>query len=90
MEILARNYDLSYSAGIYDFDVHMEVQMQKVGQLIVPHVLRYSGNWFLLSKKENEAYLRRRSTISNDDRGWKDYVDKQDGIADDADLVGFR
>ena len=55
MEILARNYDLSYSAGIYDFDVHMEVQMQKVGQLIVPHVLRYSGNWFLLSKKRERG-----------------------------------
>jgi hypothetical protein len=27
MEIVARNYDLSYDAGIYDFDVHMEVQM---------------------------------------------------------------
>ena len=50
MEIVGRNYDMSYDAGVYDFDVHMEVQMQKVGNLVVPHVLRYSGNWFLLGK----------------------------------------
>ncbi len=55
MEIVGRNYDLSYEAGVYDFDVHMEVQMQKVGDLLVPHVLRYSGNWFLLSKKRERG-----------------------------------
>jgi hypothetical protein len=55
MEIIARNYDLSYKAGIYDFDVHMDVQMQKVGEYLVPHVLRYSGNWFLLSKKRERG-----------------------------------
>ncbi|MEJ7912324.1 MAG: hypothetical protein WKF70_04160 [Chitinophagaceae bacterium] len=55
MEIVARNYDLSFDAGVYDFDVHMEVQMQKVGELVVPHVLRYSGNWFLLSKKRERG-----------------------------------
>src|SRR5207253_10875388 len=31
MEIIARTYDLSYDAGVYDFDVHMDVQMQSVG-----------------------------------------------------------
>jgi len=55
MEIVARNYDLSYNAGVYDFDVHMEVQMQNVGNLLVPHVLRYSGNWFLVSKKRERG-----------------------------------
>ncbi len=55
MEIVGRNYDLSYDAGVYDFDVHMEVQMQKVGDLIVPQVLRYSGNWFLFSKKRERG-----------------------------------
>ena len=50
MEIIARNYNLSYDAGVYDFDVHMEVQMQQVGNLIIPQVMRYSGNWFALGK----------------------------------------
>jgi hypothetical protein len=50
MEIVARNYDLSYNAGVYDFDVNMEVQMTKFGDYLVPHILRYKGNWFLLTK----------------------------------------
>jgi hypothetical protein len=50
MEIIGRNYDMSYDAGIYDFDVHMQVEMTKVGELTVPQVLRYSGNWHLMFK----------------------------------------
>lgn len=55
MEIVGRKYDLSYNAGVYDFDVHMEVQMTKVGDLVVPQTLRYQGNWFLLSKKRERG-----------------------------------
>ena len=54
-EIVGRNYDLSFDAGVYDFDVHMEVQMQKIGEYLVPHVLRYRGNWFLLGKKRERG-----------------------------------
>lgn len=49
-EILARNYDLSYNTGAYDFDVHMEVKLTKVGKLLVPSVLRYNGNWHIITK----------------------------------------
>ena len=55
MEIVGRNYDLSFDAGVYDFDVHMEVQMQKIGEYLVPHVLRYRGNWFLFTKKRERG-----------------------------------
>jgi hypothetical protein len=55
LEIIARKYDLSYDAGVYDFNVHMEVQMQKVGNLIVPQLMRYSGDWFVLSKKRERG-----------------------------------
>jgi hypothetical protein len=55
MEIVGRNYDLSYDAGVYDFDVHMEVQMQKVGDYLVPQVLRYRGNWYLFTKKRERG-----------------------------------
>ncbi len=50
-EILGRNYDLSYKAGVYDFDVHIEVEMTKFRELIVPRVLRYNGNWNVMFKK---------------------------------------
>ena len=50
-EIVARNYSLNYDAGVYDFAVNMQVEMTKVGDLIVPSVLRYNGNWKVILKK---------------------------------------
>jgi hypothetical protein len=54
-EIVARNYYLSYDAGFYDFSVDMEVQMQKVGNLLVPAVLKYNGNWKAIFKKRERG-----------------------------------
>ena len=51
MEVLARNYSLSYSAGVYDFDVSMEVEMTKIEDLLVPQVMRYKGNFSVIFKK---------------------------------------
>jgi hypothetical protein len=55
MEIVARNYDLSYDAGVYDFNVHMEVQMTQFGNLTVPSTLRYSGTWDVALKKRERG-----------------------------------
>ncbi len=55
MEVMARNYDMSYDAGIYDFEVHMEVQMTKFGNLLVPRLLRYVGNWDVIFKKRERG-----------------------------------
>lgn len=55
MEIVARNYDLSYNAGIYDFDVHMEVEMQKFEEYLVPKLIRYYGNWHAIFKKRENG-----------------------------------
>jgi hypothetical protein len=55
MEVMARNYDMSYNAGVYDFDVHMEVQLTKFGQYLVPKLLRYNGNWDVILKKRERG-----------------------------------
>ncbi len=55
LEVLARNYSLSYKAGVYDFDVNMEVEMTKFEGLSVPKVLRYRGNWNVIFKKRERA-----------------------------------
>lgn len=55
MEIMARNYDLSFNAGVYDFNVHMEVQLTRFGNLLVPKTLRYKGNWNVLFKKRERG-----------------------------------
>lgn len=55
LEVMARNYDMSYDAGVYDFDAHMEVQMTKFGNYLVPKLLRYSGNWDVIFKKRERG-----------------------------------
>jgi len=57
MEVIARNYSLSYDAGVYDFDVSMQVEMTRFNTLLVPKLLRYTGDWDVVFKKrENAAF----------------------------------
>ncbi len=49
-DVLARNYTLSYKAGVYDFTVRMEVVMTKFGEYLVPTLIRYIGNWKAIFK----------------------------------------
>jgi hypothetical protein len=51
MEIVARNYQLDYDAGVFDFDVHMQVELTRYQDLLVPKLIRYSGNWHAILKK---------------------------------------
>jgi len=55
MNIVARNYELSYDAGVYDFSVRMEVQMTQFRELTVPSTLRYSGTWDVALKKRERG-----------------------------------
>ncbi len=55
LDIIARNYSLSYNTGVYDFNVTMEVQLDKIDGLLVPKVLRYYGNWNVIFKKKERA-----------------------------------
>jgi hypothetical protein len=57
MEVMARNYDMSYDAGVYDFDVHMEVRMTHFGNYLVPRLLRFIGNWDVVFKKRERSFF---------------------------------
>jgi hypothetical protein len=54
-QIVARNYDLSYKAGIYEFDVKMEAVLSKINGVVYPTILRYNGNWKVIGKKRENA-----------------------------------
>jgi hypothetical protein len=54
-EVVARNYSLSYSAGVYDFKVQMEVVMTKYGEYLVPSLIRYIGNWKAIFKQRERG-----------------------------------
>jgi hypothetical protein len=55
LEITGRNYSLSYNAGVYDFDVDMQVELSKVADLLVPKVLRYNGYFDVFLKKKERV-----------------------------------
>ncbi len=55
MDVIARTYTLSYKAGLYDFDVSMQVEMTKVGDLLVPQTMRYKGNFSAITKKRERG-----------------------------------
>jgi hypothetical protein len=54
-EIVARNYSLSYDAGVYDFNVQMQVELTKFGGYLVPSLIRYVGNWKAVFKKRERG-----------------------------------
>lgn len=54
-DVVARTYSLSYDAAVYDFKVKMEVQMTKFGELTVPSLIRYVGNWKAITKKRERG-----------------------------------
>jgi len=55
LEVLGRNYSLSYKAGVYDFNVQMEVEMTYFNGVLVPKILRYKGNWDILFTKRERG-----------------------------------
>ena len=55
LEVLGRNYSLSYKAGVYDFNVQMEVEMTYFNGQLVPKILRYKGNWDVIFKKRERG-----------------------------------
>ncbi len=55
LEVLGRNYALSYNAGAYDFNVQMEVEMTYFNGQLVPKILRYKGNWDIVFKKREKG-----------------------------------
>jgi hypothetical protein len=54
-EIKGRNYSLSYDTGVYDFEVQMQVEINKFGEHLVPTLIRYTGNWKAIFKKRERG-----------------------------------
>lgn len=54
-DVLAKDYSLSYNAGIYDFDVRMSVKMVRSEGLLLPAFISYHGNWKMMMKKREKG-----------------------------------
>jgi hypothetical protein len=52
---VARTYSLSYQAGVYSFNVDMEVELGRFEDLMVPTIIRYNGQWKVVSRKRERG-----------------------------------
>ena len=60
LEIVYRDYSLSYNAWVFDFDVHMQVKMTHFNGLMVPSFIKYKGDWKVpFHKRENAVFTAR-------------------------------
>ena len=53
--IVARDYSVSYTTLVYDFDVRMKVRTKEVGGKLYPTYIDYDGNWHILTKKRERV-----------------------------------
>lgn len=53
--IVARDYSLSYSTLVYDFDVHMKVRTHEVMGKLLPTKIEYDGNWHVFTQKRERV-----------------------------------
>lgn len=57
-KILARDYSLSYSTLLYDFDVVMKVRTTIIDGKTYPSYISYNGNWHVLTKKRERVQFK--------------------------------
>ncbi|MDB4414923.1 hypothetical protein OAG16_00690 [Saprospiraceae bacterium] len=44
-QVIARNYHLSHSGTMFDFDVKMDISLNIIGEKYVPEFITYDGQW---------------------------------------------
>jgi hypothetical protein len=54
-DVVSRYYSLSYGAGVYAFNVDMEVELTRFQGLLVPSLIRYNGHWSVITKKKERG-----------------------------------
>ncbi len=57
-QVIARSYTLAYQSAIYDFDIDMNIKLQKVNALYVPSFIAYDGWWDIPTKKPEIARFK--------------------------------
>lgn len=60
MEIVGRKYSLSYKTLVFDFNVRMNVELTKLGDLLLPALITYDGTWNVPFKKRETAVFTAR------------------------------
>jgi hypothetical protein len=56
--IIARNWSLSYSTLLYDFNVAMKVKLTAVNDKLYPYCIEYAGDWHIFTQKREQAAFK--------------------------------
>lgn len=54
-QVIARNYHLRYSGGLFDFDVKMDIKLKQLGEKYLPELIQYDGNWDVPAKRRETS-----------------------------------
>jgi hypothetical protein len=54
-DVLSRQYSMSYDAGVYHFNVAMDVELERWKSQLLPRVIRYTGDWGVLFKRKEDC-----------------------------------
>ena len=54
-QVLGRKYQLRYQSAFFDFDVEMDIELTKIGNLYLPEKVQYNGVWNIPSKKPEDG-----------------------------------
>ena len=55
LQVVARNYQLTYKGAAFSFDVNMEVELKKVKNEYYPVNIKYNGFWNIPGKKREKG-----------------------------------
>ncbi len=54
-QVLGREYVLAYNAALFDFDIKMEIELQKTGSGYLPTKISYDGFWDIPARKPEKS-----------------------------------
>ena len=57
-QVMGRKYSLRYSGALFDFDVNMEIELRKLGNIYLPEHIQYEGMWNIPTKKPEKAFFQ--------------------------------
>jgi hypothetical protein len=56
-QVLGRKYQLLYKGALFDFDVNMEIELKKLGNVYLPEYIKYEGEWNIPTKKIEKGWF---------------------------------
>ncbi len=67
LQVMGRNYHLSYAGFAFAFDVNMDIKLTKKGHKYLPEKISYNGQWSVPFKKVERGKFQAKFRYKNND-----------------------